>query len=294
MGLMQLMPQTYEELRQRHGLGPDPYDPRDNILAGAAYLREMYDRYGAPAFLAAYNAGPHRLDDFLSGASPLPAETVNYVAAVGPRIGAAGTLGRPGARYAAAPGPTAEALNRQVLAGILRPGAPDPRPQPTAAPDPAVTALNRQVLASAAEPRSAARAQPDADADADDLNRRMLARLGDPAPAPRPALAVLPAPATAPRSLEHAAPSGRWGVQVGAFSSPGQAGAAASAARLRVAGTLDGAASAVTTVIRPDGVILYRARLVGLSANAAYAACDALARQRIACNVVASDANGGS
>lgn len=60
MGLMQIMPDTWAELRVRHRLGRDPYDPRDNILAGAAYLREMYDRYGSPGFLAAYNAGPGR------------------------------------------------------------------------------------------------------------------------------------------------------------------------------------------------------------------------------------------
>jgi soluble lytic murein transglycosylase-like protein len=41
MGLMQLMPDTWAALRVRYGLGRDPYDPRDNILAGAAYLREM-------------------------------------------------------------------------------------------------------------------------------------------------------------------------------------------------------------------------------------------------------------
>ena len=58
MGLMQVMPATWAELRVRHRLGGNPYDPRDNILAGAAYLREMHDRYGSPGFLAAYNAGP--------------------------------------------------------------------------------------------------------------------------------------------------------------------------------------------------------------------------------------------
>ena len=57
MGLMQVMPATYEELRRRHDLGSDPYDPRNNILAGTAYLREMYDLFGSPGFLAAYNAG---------------------------------------------------------------------------------------------------------------------------------------------------------------------------------------------------------------------------------------------
>src|SRR5262245_24550752 len=34
MGLMQVMPATYEELRMRHRLGDDPYDPHNNILAG--------------------------------------------------------------------------------------------------------------------------------------------------------------------------------------------------------------------------------------------------------------------
>ena len=63
MGLMQIMPQTWSGLRLRYGLGANPYDPHDNILAGAAYLRELHDRYGAPGFLAAYNAGPARYDD---------------------------------------------------------------------------------------------------------------------------------------------------------------------------------------------------------------------------------------
>ena len=62
MGLMQVMPDTWAGLRVRHGLGRDPYDSRDNILAGTAYLREMFDRYGnVGAMLAAYNAGPGRL-----------------------------------------------------------------------------------------------------------------------------------------------------------------------------------------------------------------------------------------
>ena len=53
MGLMQVMPGTYRELRARYNLGPDPFDPRDNIIAGVGYMREMYDMYGAPGFLAA-------------------------------------------------------------------------------------------------------------------------------------------------------------------------------------------------------------------------------------------------
>ena len=86
MGLMQVMPGTYALLRWQYGLGPDPYNPRDNILAGAAYIREMYDLFGFPAFLAAYNAGPERVDGFLNRTSPLPAETVNYLSVLAPRL----------------------------------------------------------------------------------------------------------------------------------------------------------------------------------------------------------------
>jgi D-alanyl-D-alanine carboxypeptidase len=87
MGLMQVMPATYEELRVRHRLGDDPYDPHNSVLAGTAYIREMYDRYGAPGFLAAYNAGPDRVDSYLAGRGRLPDETVNYLAAITPNLG---------------------------------------------------------------------------------------------------------------------------------------------------------------------------------------------------------------
>jgi soluble lytic murein transglycosylase-like protein len=87
MGLMQIMPDTWAGLRVRYHLGSDPYDPRDNILAGAAYLREMHDRYGSPGFLAAYNAGPGRYDEYLAGGRALPAETRAYVAALAPLVG---------------------------------------------------------------------------------------------------------------------------------------------------------------------------------------------------------------
>lgn len=89
MGLMQVMPETWLELRARYGLGADPFDPRGNILAGAAYLREMYDRYGSiAAMLAAYNAGPRRYDEYLAGVRALPAETRAYVAAIATLLGA--------------------------------------------------------------------------------------------------------------------------------------------------------------------------------------------------------------
>ena len=86
LGLMQLMPATWIDLSARYGLGPDPSDPRDNILVGAAYLKEMYERFGLAGFLAAYHAGPSRYGQHLATGQPLPPDTVAYVAAVTPLL----------------------------------------------------------------------------------------------------------------------------------------------------------------------------------------------------------------
>lgn len=88
-GLMQIMPDTWAYLRARYRLGSDPFDPHDNIIAGTAYMRELYDRYGSPGFLSAYNAGPGRYDEFLAGGRALPPETRAYVAQLAPLVGGA-------------------------------------------------------------------------------------------------------------------------------------------------------------------------------------------------------------
>jgi soluble lytic murein transglycosylase-like protein len=87
MGLMQLMPGTWVELSVRYGLGLDPFDASDNILAGTAYLKEMHDRFGSAGFLAAYHAGPARYEQHLATGQPLPPETIAYIAAVTPLLG---------------------------------------------------------------------------------------------------------------------------------------------------------------------------------------------------------------
>jgi len=89
IGLMQLMPSTWAAMRQHLGLGFDPYDPHDNILAGTYYLRLMYDRFGYPGCFAAYNAGPGRYGSYLYEGRRLPAETIGYLAAAGPPLGPA-------------------------------------------------------------------------------------------------------------------------------------------------------------------------------------------------------------
>lgn len=83
MGLMQLMPATWTEMRARLSLGTNPDDPRDNILAGTFFLRLMYDRFGYPGLFGAYNAGPGAYAAFLAGGRQLPGETVAYLGTVG-------------------------------------------------------------------------------------------------------------------------------------------------------------------------------------------------------------------
>jgi len=84
MGLMQLMPATWEEMRLQLGLGADPDDPHDNILAGACYLRRMADRFGYPGLFGAYNAGPERYAAWRAGRGALPQETIAYLAKLAP------------------------------------------------------------------------------------------------------------------------------------------------------------------------------------------------------------------
>lgn len=144
MGLMQIMPATWNDLRVRHRLGADAFDPHDNIIAGAGYIRELFDRYGSPNWIAAYNAGPERYEAALRG-RPLPAETRAYVAVVAPAIGQTGTANTTAIamvdRFAWARSPifvaradpsissSAESADQQ-LAKPAQFGEPAPQPQP--------------------------------------------------------------------------------------------------------------------------------------------------------------------
>jgi hypothetical protein len=130
MGLMQIMPQTWSDLRARYGLGTDPYDPRDNILAGAAYIRELYQRFGAPGFLAAYNAGPGRYENHLATGRPLPGETQEYVARLAPTVEDKQT----GGKIAAVAKPSTLAGSPLFVVRIASNSTVD-RPSPNAQPD---------------------------------------------------------------------------------------------------------------------------------------------------------------
>jgi len=124
IGLMQVMPATYAEMRAANNLGTDPADPHDNILAGTAYLRAMFDRYGYPGLFAAYNAGPERFEQSLRG-RPLPEETRAYLTTV------ADSRPQPpsGTRLFVTLGNTANGASTAALGGLFvplttRPGGP--------------------------------------------------------------------------------------------------------------------------------------------------------------------------
>lgn len=276
MGLMQVMPGTFEELRLRHGLDDDPYHPYDNIMAGTAYIREMYDLYGSPGFLAAYNAGPRRFEDYAIRNRGLPLETRRYVAKIAPNI----ADHRPQRESDAA------VLAMYQIPADIPAGPRFPRgsrPAPVA-------------LAQANPPRGAARADSAVTAVAlappgTPPRQAVLAMASPPPPVPASRGFSLIAPAVAgslPARPAATASAGPWAVQVGAFASDRLARAAAEFARGK-APELARARPAVGAV-RQGGATLFRARLGGLSREAAMQACEKLSRARAACIVLSPDA----
>lgn len=89
VGLMQLMPETYKDMEKQYKLGANPFNPRDNIMAGTAYLKWLHGKYGFPAMFVAYNDGPGNLEAKRSKGRALPVETRNYVAKICATLGVA-------------------------------------------------------------------------------------------------------------------------------------------------------------------------------------------------------------
>jgi membrane-bound lytic murein transglycosylase B len=137
MGLMQVMPETYRDMRIDHRLADDPYDPRNSVLAGTAYLKFLHGKYGYPALFAAYNTGPGNLEANLLGKKNLPQETIAYLANIRVRLGdsnasdglkspagvtATATLTRPDGQQVSIDAATVRAV-RAVLPGEYPPSA---------------------------------------------------------------------------------------------------------------------------------------------------------------------------
>ncbi len=293
-GLMQIMPATYEELRERYALGGDPYDPHDNILAGTGYISELYASYGSPAFLAAYNAGPHRVDDYLAGRGALPNETVNYLASVAPRLGNDRPLSGPLAAYAGGGG----AVEVAAAAAVPRAYAPAPRPgcwqDPDAAYDPDAPCRAPPVRqASGVVEAGGFASVSQAPVTVQRVSARMpvpvLGCWHDPdaaydpdAPCQKQPVRVRPPPA----SVAPVVVRGAWAIQLGAFADPDQARRMAESARSLAPAQL-GSAQALLGTTAPFGErVMYRARLAGLSWEDALSACGQLTAQRQSCLAV--------
>ena len=307
MGLMQVMPATYEGLRVRYQLGDDPYDPHNNILAGTAYIREMYDRFGAPGFLAAYNAGPDRVDSYLAGRAALPEETVNYVAAITPNLGNDVQKSGPFAVYASARSGRAQrptvaslaagcdvnaAYNPSHPCTSLERAAREPGPIQTAfAPQLGVNGCD---LNAAYDPNHPCTSLPQTAAVSSPAlvqqvaaSPRVLMASADDRSATPVVHSRVPSAAAPPLPAEKPAPSGGgWAIQVGAFKSPDLARAVAEGARSQAPEQLRSAALAVQPTAPFGSTVLYRARLANLSASAAANACTRLNQRQLPCVVV--------
>ncbi|HTW29499.1 MAG TPA: lytic transglycosylase domain-containing protein [Acetobacteraceae bacterium] len=272
MGLMQVMPETYQELEAQYGLGDDPYDPHNSILAGTAYIRELYDIYGSPGFLAAYNAGPGRLDDYLAGNSALPGETRRYVAMIGPYIEGTYPARRSPAELLAVntlpvnipPGRRWSVHTRYAEARVTT------RHHRVAGPPVEVAELPEPPRPHAWSHHAAVR---QATYTTDRHGRRV--HLLDPAMAE-------------PIPLHHPAESGgHWAIQVGAYGNRSLAHAALTGARQQARVDLAGAHVSIGTV-KVGHSHLYRARLTGLSRAGAIQACQRISH-RSGCMVLAPD-----
>jgi D-alanyl-D-alanine carboxypeptidase len=312
MGLMQVMPRTYDTLRRQYNLGPDPFDPHDNILAGCGYIRDMYAIYGAPGFLAAYNAGPNRLDSYLAGSASLPDETVNYLASIAPHLGNEVAMTGPLAVYAGpalAGGGAAAPPSRSYVAVALAPPVAVEASQDAARPvDPADRAYDGGGLVTPDAPTGAFGGQiavsqanysparvapvpivqqavvmPQAAGPSTLASGITLASLQVPAPnrSPPPHYLMAPAALVTPAEAATLPAGGGWAIQIGAFPDPALSQSVIARARARAADLLAGTQPAIIPV--QHGGTLYRARLVGLSAASAAAACDRLAGAGMAC-----------
>ena len=268
MGLMQVMPETYADLESQYHLGDDPYEPHDNIMAGAAYMREMYDMYGSPGFLAAYNAGPHRLDDYLSNERAMPTETRRYVAMIAPMIEGIYPKNRsPAENYAM------NNIPFDIPAGLRYGGAVEVADVRTHETHHSKTRLARL-------PEPPERLEPPAP-------HVMLASLStEPHQHRRHSFGLIPQAMAEPAPLGHGT---GWAVQVGAFGRQNEAEVAVRDAKAEAHAELGGAHTIVGSVHQTHAT-LYRARLTGLSRESAVRACAALSRSRKSCIVLSPEA----
>jgi hypothetical protein len=263
-------------------------------------MREMYDIYGSPGFLAAYNAGPARLDDYLTNNRGLPDETRKYVAAIGPNLGRdAPKVRSPAEQFAMnelplniPPGPRYGRGSVQ-LASASRTVAPSSTYNTATLGSGRVPPRSQvvEVAQLPTPPRTAAPAQPQQFAMALPPSPPQPAPSPTTAPAARGGISLISSANAAEASAmrRSTAGPGQWAVQVGAFANQNQAQSALSTARDQARAELAPGRVQVGSVKQPKG-ILWRARVTGLSRETAVQACEKLSRGRTNCIVLSPDA----
>jgi hypothetical protein len=276
MGLMQVMPQTYDELRGRYNLGDDPFDPHDNIIAGVAYMREMYDIYGTPGFLAAYNAGPARLDDYLGNLRPLPDETRRYVAMIAPNLRGIYPNNRSAADQFAMNAlpvhiPPGRRYSRPVMLARANGGGGGRVPK----------RVPVEIAQLPEPPRYEGGQFQQAAFDSSS---------GSSAPPVRHGFRLIASAnaAEAAPARHGAAAAGQWAIQVGAYSSRGLAHGALITAQEHAHVELAVAHPFVTSV-RQGRTVLWRARMKGMSRDTAEQACEKITRGRSNCIILSPE-----
>ncbi len=278
VGLMQLKPGTYMELAHRYHLGSDPYNPHDNIMAGSGYIRELYDRFGSPDFLAAYNCGPQCAENHRSRGTALPGYAKTYMAAIKPHLNDPIPAMLQPTQIAYAPAPTPPVTVTAVTAQASAP-------------------LSQQTVGTAPPlqddlaPPAPVGASAESGAGADDGIPVSSTTVAQTTPAATGPVSYTAAP-TSPAAVRAA-----WGqnaaystgnaiIQIGAFSTQERAQRAAALAR-QSSTALANAVSRIEPVnTGGSGRPIWRTRLAGLPADQTDNICTSLRQQGMSCVLV--------
>ncbi len=274
MGLMQLEPETYQEMASRYALGSDPFNPYDNIMAGTAYIHEMYEVYGSPGFLAAYNAGPGRLDAYMDYHTPLPDETTNYVAMIAPQI-----QGYYPAHRSEADQLALNTLPASEAPGLLPPGiSPEQMPAPDQPSNPLAPVQVAALVPEQPPESSVYTSEPVKSEPVPPQHSSGFSLIPF-------AMADTPEPHSIPTEDSDAG----WAIQVGAYSTRDDAKAALGIAELSAVQVLIHGEPMVVSIHVNAGT-MYRARVIRLPHEEAVDACQRLLTGPTGCIILSPDA----
>ncbi|CAI3950325.1 Soluble lytic murein transglycosylase or regulatory protein s (may contain LysM/invasin domain) (MltE) (PDB:153L) [Commensalibacter communis] len=256
-GLMQLKTPTYRDMAKRYKLGKDPYNPQDNIMAGTAYIRILYNQFGAPGFVAAYHGGPGTLSNHLKHGSSLPKATKQYLTAVSAKLGNDIPMSGPFAKYASGSSRRSKSKTPLPLEAYYTPKSYAPT---TMVAQNTVQPRKRRSLKSGSTYKPMTPIYPTQSQ-------------------PRPNIVQVAYAPTASAS------KGNWGVQVGAYPSISLAQQATAKAQSKIADSFSFASPSIESVNK-NGTTLYRARLTGISQISAIQACRQLKQKGMNCITV--------